>query len=64
MEDLAVNNILIFDLQMTNKSVNNNYKNERFGMQNFEDDLSRVSAKLAEVSPSHWVFAQSSYLLT
>jgi len=53
MEDLAVNNILIFDLQMTNKSVNNNYKNERFGMQKFEDDLSRVSAKLAEVSPSH-----------
>jgi len=49
----VVNNILIFDLQMINKSMSNNYKNERFGMQKSEDDLSRVSAKLAEISPNH-----------
>jgi hypothetical protein len=40
MEDLAVNTILIFDLHMINKSMSNNYRNEGFGMQRFEDDLS------------------------
>jgi hypothetical protein len=33
MEDPAVNTILIFDLQMINKSMSNNYKSEGFGMQ-------------------------------
>jgi hypothetical protein len=32
MEDLVINTILIFYLHLTNKSVNNNYKNEGFGM--------------------------------
>jgi len=49
MEDLVVNTILIFDLQMTNKFVNNNYRSEGFGMQRFEDDLSRVSVELVQV---------------
>ncbi len=65
MEDPTVNTILIFDLQMTNKYVNNNCKNEGFGMQSSEDDLSRVSIKLAKVfTQSLGVFTQSSYLLT
>ncbi len=34
-----VNIILIFDLQMTNKSMSNNCKSEGFGMHRFEDDL-------------------------
>jgi hypothetical protein len=40
MEDPAVNTILIFNLQMTNKSMSNNYKSEGFGMQRSRDDLS------------------------
>ncbi len=40
MEDPMVNTILIFSLQMTNKSANNNYKHEGFGIQRFEDELS------------------------
>jgi hypothetical protein len=32
MEDLAVNTILIFNLQMMNKFVNNNCRSEGFGM--------------------------------
>jgi hypothetical protein len=35
-----VNTILIFDLQMTDKSMNNNYKREDFGIQIFEYELS------------------------
>jgi hypothetical protein len=54
MKDLAINIILILDLQMTNKSMNNNYKNEGFGIQRFEDDL------LGESAESTKVFAQSS----
>jgi hypothetical protein len=34
---------------MTNKSMNNNYKNEGFGIQRFEDDMLGVSAKPTEV---------------
>jgi hypothetical protein len=60
MEDFIVNTILIFNLQMINKYVSNNYKSERFGMHIFEDDLSRVLVKLAQ---SSGVFTQSSYLL-
>jgi hypothetical protein len=40
MEDLAINTILIFNLQITNKSMNNNCKSEGFGMQRSKDDLS------------------------
>jgi hypothetical protein len=40
------NIILIFDLQMNNKSMNNNYKSERFGMQKSKNDMLGVSAKL------------------
>jgi len=32
MEDPTINTILIFDLQMTNKYVINNYRSEGFGM--------------------------------
>ncbi len=38
----TMNTILIFDLQMNNKSMSNNYKSEGFGIQDFEDDLSWV----------------------
>jgi hypothetical protein len=38
MEDLTVNTILIFNLHMTNKFVNNNYRSEGFVMQRSEDD--------------------------
>ncbi len=43
VEDPMVNTILIFNLQMINKSVNNNYRSEGFGMQKSKDDLSWVS---------------------
>ncbi len=48
MEDLVVNTIFIFNQQMINNSVNNNYKSEGFGVQKFEDDLSKVSIELVE----------------
>jgi hypothetical protein len=32
IKDPALNTILIFDLQMHNKSMNNNYKSEGFGI--------------------------------
>jgi hypothetical protein len=40
MKDPMVNTILIFYLQMINKSVNNNYKHEGFGIERFEYELS------------------------
>ncbi len=43
MEDLAINIILIFYRHMTNKSMSNNCRSEGFGMQIFEDDMSRIS---------------------
>jgi hypothetical protein len=49
MEDLVLNTILIFNLQMTNKFVSTNYKSKGFGMQRSEDDLSWVSTILAKV---------------
>jgi hypothetical protein len=49
MEDLTVNTILIFDLHMTNKSMSNNYGNEGFGMQRYEDDMSKVSIELVKI---------------
>jgi hypothetical protein len=49
---------------MINKLMSNNYKNEGFGMQKFEDNLSKVSAKLAKVlTQSLAIFTQSLYLL-
>ncbi len=54
MKDPTINTILIFDLQMINKFVNNNCKTEGFGIQRFEDNLSRVSTILTKV------FTQSS----
>jgi hypothetical protein len=53
VKDLVVNTILIFDMQMSNKSMNNNCRSEGFGMHDFEDDLSWVSFE------SIVVFAQS-----
>jgi hypothetical protein len=61
MEDPMVNIILILELHMTNESVNNNYKNNGFGMQRSEDELSKVSDELAKVFvQSSRVFAQTS----
>jgi hypothetical protein len=40
LKDLVVNTLLIFYLQMSNKYVSNNYRNEGFGMWKFEDDMS------------------------
>jgi hypothetical protein len=64
VQDLVVNTILIFDLQMINKFVNNNYKRKGFGMQRFENDLSWVSTQLVEVfTQTLGVLAESSDLL-
>jgi hypothetical protein len=64
MEDLTVNTILIFDLQMTNKFMNNTCKNEGFGMERFEDDMSKVFVESIKVFvQSLRGFTQSSYLL-
>ncbi len=64
IKNLAVNIILIFDLQMNNKSMNNNCKNEGFGIQRSEDDMSRILTKLAIIFvQSLGVFAQTSDLL-
>jgi len=49
MEDPTINTILTFDLQMTNKSMSNNYRSERFGMQRSKDDLSWILAKFAKI---------------
>jgi hypothetical protein len=64
MEDLIVNTILIFNLQMTNKFVSNNYKSEGFGMQRSKDDMLKVSIALIEVfTQSLRIFVESSNLL-
>jgi hypothetical protein len=44
MKDLEVNIVLILELQMTHKSMNNNYKSEGSRIQRFEDDMSGVLA--------------------
>ncbi len=44
-----VNTILIFDLQMTDKSMNNNYRSEGLEMQRSKDDLSRVLVELTKI---------------
>jgi hypothetical protein len=49
LEILMVNTILILNLWMINKSTNNNYRSEAFGMQRSKDDLSWVSAKSTKV---------------
>jgi hypothetical protein len=64
MEDLIVNTILIFNLQMTNKFVSNNYKSEGFGMQRSKDDMLKVSITLVEIfTQSLGIFVESSDLL-
>ncbi len=45
MKDLAINTILILEVQMINKPMDNDYKSEKIGMQRSKDDLLRVSAK-------------------
>jgi hypothetical protein len=49
MKDLAINTILMFELQMIDKSIGNNCRSEEFGMQRSEDDLSRVSIESTKV---------------
>jgi len=49
-KDPTINTILIFNLQMTNKSMNNNYKSDGFEIQRSKDDLLRV------LGESTWVF--------
>jgi hypothetical protein len=64
MKDPEVNTILILELQITSKSMSNNYKSEGSGIHKFEVDLLGILAKLIEVFVSSSnVFAQSSYLL-
>ncbi len=56
--------ILIFNLHMNNKFVNNNYKSEGFRMHRSKDGMVRVLAKSTKVfAQSSKVFAQSSKLL-
>ncbi len=64
MKDLVVNIMLIFDLLMIKKSVNDNNNNEGFGMQRFENNLSRVLIESTKVfAQSSRVFIQTSNLL-
>jgi hypothetical protein len=64
MEDLAINIILIFNLQMVNTFVTNNCRSEGFGMQRFENDLSRVLVESIIIfTQSSRVFTQSLYFL-
>ncbi len=53
MEDLEVKIILILQLSMTNKSLNDNYKGEESKIQKFEVGALRASTE------STYVFAQS-----
>jgi hypothetical protein len=57
MEDFTINTILIFDLQMINKFVNNNHRSERFGMRKSEDDLSKASVESVVITQSLEIFA-------
>jgi hypothetical protein len=64
MKDPTVDTILIFNLQMIDKSMSNNYKSEGFGIQRFEDDLLGVSTESTKVlTQSSKVFAHLSNLL-
>ncbi len=64
MEDPMVNTILIFDIQMINKFVNNNYTSEEFWKQRSEDDLLGVSTESKELfAQSFGVFTQTLDLL-
>ncbi len=49
IKDLAVNIMLIFYLEVTNKSMSNNCKSEGFGMQRAEDDQLGILAEYLEV---------------
>ncbi len=63
-KDPTVNIMLIFNMQMNNKSVSNNYRSERFGIQRFEEDMSEVSVESTIIfTQSSDVFKQSSNLL-
>jgi hypothetical protein len=42
LKDLALNTLLILDLQMIKKSMSNNYISEGFGIQRSEDNLLKV----------------------
>ncbi len=64
IKDPTMNTILIFNLQMNNKFMNNNCRSEGFGIQISKDDMSKVSAKLVPIfTQTSYIFAQSSYLL-
>jgi hypothetical protein len=57
--------ILRSKLQMTNQSLNDNYKREEFGIQKFEVGVSRASIESANVLvQSSFVWAESTNLLT
>jgi len=60
MEDPTVNTILIMELHMINKSLNNNINSEGFGKQRSEDELLRLSIESIEIfTLSLRVFAQT-----
>jgi len=64
IKDHAINIILSFDLEVTNKSVSNNCRSERHGMHRTENDRLGVLAEFLEVFIySSRVFAQSLTLL-
>jgi hypothetical protein len=57
MGNPIINTILIFNLHITYKFVNNNCKSEGCEMQRSEDDLSRLLAKSPTILvSSSWVF--------
>jgi hypothetical protein len=58
IQDLIVNIMLNFNLQKSNKSMNNNFKSEGFGIQRSEDDMSTILTK------STLVFTQFSSIFT
>jgi hypothetical protein len=64
MEDPTINTLLIVELHMINKSVNNNINNEGFGKQRFEDEILRLSIESIELfTQSLRVFTQTSILV-
>ncbi len=44
-----VNTVLIVELHMTIESMSNNYRNEGFGKQRFEDELSGVLVESTKI---------------
>jgi hypothetical protein len=64
MKDPTINTMLIFYLHMINKYMNDNCRNEGFGMQRFETNMSTILVELVEgFAQSFEVFTQTLDLL-